>query len=277
MTGSGSSTPPSPGAQTPAPPDWAALARAGEWRRALTAARLTGADHAAGLLEAVLAVQDGVRARRFGPARRSAGRLRELLEAAGASGEAALLGSLTRSQELDGALAALADSGETEPESLRERLAPALAHPLTRAEALNMLGVLHALRGEAEQGRLLFGEALEADAGHYRAGTNLGNLDLEAGRPAEAEARYREVLRLSPDHDGAHHNLGVALRRQGRLQESVRSIRRAQRLGNKRLQESSREDLREQFRGNETVRRLRWGLIAGAAGLLWLLLRGGGG
>ncbi|MBB5232957.1 tetratricopeptide (TPR) repeat protein [Deinococcus budaensis] len=272
MTDSGS-----PAAPPPAPPDWTGFARAGEWRRALAAARLTGADHAAGLLEAVLAVQDGLRARRLGPARRSAGRLRELLEAAGASGEAALLGSLTRPRELDGALDALADSGETDPGTLRERLAPALAHPLTRAEALNMLGVLHALREEPGEARTLFGGALEADAGHYRAGTNLGNLDLEAGRPAEAEARYREVLRLSPEYDGAHHNLGVALRRQGRLQESVRSIRHAQRLGNKRLQESSREDLRDQFRSSEAIRRLRWGLIAGAAGLLWLLLRGQGG
>jgi len=272
MTAPGSSPAP-----PPPPPDWTALARAGEWRRALAAARLSGATGAAAPLEAVLAVQEHVRARRFGAARRAVLRVREELEAAGASGEAALIGSLTRPQELEQAVAVLEDSGETEPQTLRERLAPALAHPLTRAEALNMLGVLHALREEPGEARTHFGEALAADAGHYRAGTNLGNLDLEAGHLAEAEARYREVLRLSPDYDGAHHNLGVALRRQGRLHESVGSIRRAQRLGNKRLQDTSREELRDQFRGNETVRRLRWGLIAGAAGLLWLLLRGPGG
>ncbi|MDL2345974.1 tetratricopeptide repeat protein, partial [Deinococcus sp. MIMF12] len=117
-------------------------------------------------------------------------------------------------------------------------LAPALAHPLTRPEALNALGVLHALREEGQEAREQFGAALTHDPGHYRAGTNLGNLDLEEGRLAEAEARYREVIRVQPDYDGAHHNLGVALRRQGRLAESVASIRRAQRLG---LKGSQRE------------------------------------
>ena len=139
-----------------------------------------------------------------------------------------------------------------------------------------MLGVLHALRGEPEAARAVFEEALLSDPGHYRAVTNIGNLELEAGQPALAEARYREVLRLNPDYDGAYHNLGVALRRQGKVHESVGAIRRAQRLSMKRSQEEAREDLREQFRQGGMWRSLRWVLVV-ALLLLFLIMRGLGG
>jgi tetratricopeptide (TPR) repeat protein len=271
---------------SPAPPDWTAFARAGEWRRALAAARVTGAAELAELLEGVLGVQEGVRARRFGQARRALAGLREGLADAGArglGGEAAVIASLVNPDALNAALTALEGQGkgrdgETEPDALRERLAPALAQPLTRAEALNALGVLHALREEPDAARALLEEARAADPGHYRALTNLGNLDLEANDPAGAEARYREALRLQPDHDGAHHNLGVALRRQGKLHEAVGSIRRAQRLNVRRSQADTRDELREQFRAGTNSRTLRWVLLALAAGLvLYLLLRGAGG
>ncbi|EYB67655.1 hypothetical protein DEIPH_ctg033orf0073 [Deinococcus phoenicis] len=273
----------SPSPPLDAPPDWGTFARDGEWRRALAAARITVAPaELREALERVVDLQGAVRARRFPQARRAWTGLQEALEAAqgqGLTGEAALLRSLVRPDALGEALAVLeglgrGPGGETEPDALRERLAPAFAHPLTRAEALNAVGVLHALHGEAELARAVFGEALAADPSHYRAVTNIGNLELEAGHPAQAETRYREVLRLNPDYDGAHHNLGVALRRQGKLHESVGSIRRAQRLGVKRSQEDSREDLREQFRGNTTFRSLRWVLLAAGLLVLFLIVRG---
>lgn len=271
--------------QDSAPRDWTGFARAGEWRRALVAARLTGAPpEVTALLEGAVSVQEGVRARRLPQARRAWTRLQEALEEAqarGLAGEAALVASLLSPGALGEALTALEGpgrgSGETEPDALRERLAPALAHPLTRAEALNGVGVLHALRDEPGAARTTFEEALEADPGHYRVITNIGNLELEAGHPAGAEARYREVLRLNPDYDGAHHNLGVALRRQGKVYESVGSIRRAQRLSVKRSQEDTREDMREQFRTNARLRNLRWVLLAAAVLLLLLIVRGAGG
>ena len=267
-------------------PDWGRFARAGEWRRALAAARLTAAPaEVADVLDDVVNVQDAVRARKLAQARRSWTALGEALDraaAAGLTGEAALLRSLVRPAELGGAIGALeglgrGTGGETEPQALRTRLAPALEHPLTRPEAMNLLGVLHALREEPGEARALFQEAVAADAGHYRAVTNLGNLELEAGRPAEAEAQYREALRLNAEYDGTHHNLGVALRRQGKMHESVGSIRRAQRLSVRRAQEDSREELRGRGGPGGNPKVLRWGLIALGALVLFLLLRGGGG
>ncbi|MBI0445893.1 tetratricopeptide repeat protein [Deinococcus sp. DB0503] len=269
-----------------AAPDWGAFARAREWRRALAAARVTGAPlEISEVLERVVGVQEAVRARRYPQARRAWSQLGEALEAAdsgGLIGEAALLRSLVRHDALGKALSALEDlgsgmGGETEPEALRARLAPAAQHPFTQAEALNLIGVLHALRGEAQAARAVFEEALLSDPGHYRAVTNIGNLELEAGQPALAEARYREVLRLNPDYDGAYHNLGVALRRQGKVHESVGAIRRAQRLSMKRSQEEAREDLREQFRQGGMWRSLRWVLVVALLLLLFLIMRGLGG
>ncbi|WP_216317638.1 tetratricopeptide repeat protein [Deinococcus aestuarii] len=279
MTDSAPSSTPS----AAAPPDWAAFARAGEWRRSLAAARVTGAPpELTGVLDSVLHVQEAVRGRRLPQARRAWAGLEEALgdlPARGLAGEGALLKTLVSPRALGDALASLdglgrGTGGETEPEALRERLAPALAHPLTRAEALNALGVLHALREEPGEARARFGEAQAADAGHYRALTNLANLDLEAGRPAEAEARYREVLRLNPDFDGAHHNLGVALRRQGRVHESVGAIRRAQRLSVRRSQEDTRDEMREGFRRDARLRAVRLVLLALAVLVLFLAVRG---
>ncbi|SMB92415.1 tetratricopeptide repeat protein [Deinococcus hopiensis] len=280
-----------PGPATLSTPDaplrWETFARTGEWRRALATARLSGVrPEVTDVLEDVVNVQDAVRARKLPQAKRVGAGLREALDRAaevGLTGEAALLRSLLRPGTLEAALAALdglgrGTGGETEPEALRVRLVPALDHPLTRPEALNLLGVLHALREEAGEARALFGEAVAADAGHYRALTNLGNLELEGGNPAAAEAQYREALRLNPEYDGAHHNLGVALRRQGKVQESVGAIRRAQRLSVRRAQEDSREEMRGRGGGLATNPQLvRWVLIAAGALVLFLLLRSGGG
>ncbi|MCP2013558.1 tetratricopeptide (TPR) repeat protein [Deinococcus sp. HSC-46F16] len=268
------------------PPDWREFARTGEWRRALAAARLSGQAEVAAMLEAVCGVQEHVRARRLGLARRALGGLKTRLEDSDSPGEAARLRGLVDVEGLEAALGALeaqrqGREAETDPAALAAQLAPALTHPLTRSEGLNALGVLHALRGEGAEAREQFGAALAHDAGHYRAGTNLGNLDLEEGRLAEAEARYREVIGTQPDYDGAHHNLGVALRRQGRLAESVASIRRAQRLSLKGSQRESREEARAGLGrlggGAAGAGGLRWGLLGGGALLLFGLLRGFGG
>ena len=107
---------------------------------------------------------------------------------------------------------------------------------------------------------------------------NLGNLALEAGNPAEAEAQYREVLKLAPEYDGAHHNLGVALRRQGKLQASVGAIRKAQRLGVRRVQQDAKDDMQEQMRVNPRLRLMRTVLFAVVALVILLVfLQGRGG
>ncbi|THF69469.1 tetratricopeptide repeat protein [Deinococcus sp. Arct2-2] len=262
--------------------DWKPFARNGEWRRAQAAAHLLPAppDVFAALV-ALVGVQDDVRARKYPAARRALGGYAESLkggEAAGLVGEMALLRSLAAPEVLDHGLAALeTGSGIADPGELSEVLKPAHTHPLTQAEAYNALGVLHALREEPDAARSAFGDARRLDPGHYRALMNLGNLDLEAGRPAEAEMCYREVLKLAPDYEGAHHNLGVSLRRQGKVYESVGSIRRAQRLSVRRSQQETREDMREQFRSNPKLRAVRWVLLAAAVLIVVLIFRSAGG
>ncbi|AWN24479.1 hypothetical protein DKM44_04670 [Deinococcus irradiatisoli] len=101
------------------------------------------------------------------------------------------------------------------------------------------MGVLHAIHEENAEARATFEQAVAADPGHYRAISNIGNLELQAGNFKEAEAAQRRAIALSPDFAGAHHNLGVALRRQGRLNDSVKSIRKGQRLALRRMREDA--------------------------------------
>jgi hypothetical protein len=59
---------------------------------------------------------------------------------------------------------------------------------------------------------------------------NLGNALYDLGRPAEAEASYREARRLRPNFPEAHNNLGNALYDLGRPAEAEASCREALRL-----------------------------------------------
>lgn len=134
---------------------------------------------------------------------------------------------------LEPALAALLEAeanwriGESK---VRAALTQALLHPLTRAEAENQLGVLQAVLENRDAARSHFQAALAADPRHYRAMTNLGNLELEAGHLQEAESRYREVIRLNPDYSVVYNNLAAVMRKQGKRSESVGYLKKAQSL-----------------------------------------------
>ncbi|MBB6097430.1 tetratricopeptide (TPR) repeat protein [Deinobacterium chartae] len=173
------------------------------------------------------------------------------------------------------ALQAADEAREHEVDALRARLGSALELPETRAEALNALGVLHALREEFDDARATFNAAVEADARHYRALTNLGNLLLEGGNPQGAEVLYRKALEIEPGYPTAHNNLAAALRKQKKVHESVRAIRASQRLINKEMREESRRELSERI-GNARVAGwlsnpyLRWGALGA---VLWLVYR----
>ncbi len=223
--------------------DWAGYLAAGEYRRALAAARLAPTPLPSSLLSALESlhdVQDHVRAHKYPQARRALNRLtQDLTESDAALSEVRRHVNIST---LDAALTSL-EAAETarhvEPDALMTALQPALDLPLTRAEALNAVGVLHAIHEENDQARQLFEQAAEADAGHYRAISNIGNLDVQAGNFKAAEAAQRRAIALSPDFAGAHHNLGVALRKQGRVNDSVKAIRRGQRLSVRRMREEA--------------------------------------
>jgi tetratricopeptide (TPR) repeat protein len=60
--------------------------------------------------------------------------------------------------------------------------------------------------------------------------TNLGTALHEEGRLAEAAARYRRALAISPGHAPAHNNLAATLRAQGRYAEAIAEWEEALRL-----------------------------------------------
>ncbi|GGK32932.1 hypothetical protein GCM10008955_28650 [Deinococcus malanensis] len=265
----------------PAPPlTLGALVRAGEWGRAAQVARAQQMDvDVQEALELLTGFQEQIRARRYSKARGTLDGYREALGRAPVQAPEREVVRLAAPPELlETALAGLDGlQKETDPAALATGLAPALSHPLTRAEALNMQGILSALLGDADQGRMRLEEALQADPRHYRALTNLGNLDLEAGDLVSAEKRYREVIDLNPDYDGGHHNLGVALRRQGKVSESVAAIRRGQRLSVRRSQEDTRADMKEQFTRSPVLRNMRWVFLVVLVLAVVLLMRSAGG
>ena len=57
--------------------------------------------------------------------------------------------------------------------------------------------------------------------------TNLGDLLLSAGRVAEAESKYKEVLANAPDFEYAHSRLGLALIQKSRYEEALGEIRKS--------------------------------------------------
>jgi tetratricopeptide (TPR) repeat protein len=59
---------------------------------------------------------------------------------------------------------------------------------------------------------------------------NLGNTLRDQGKLPEAEAAYRAAIRLNPDNAGAHCNLGLVLRSQGKFAASLAALRRGHAL-----------------------------------------------
>lgn len=80
---------------------------------------------------------------------------------------------------------------------------------------------------DPEQARAAYERALELDPRHADAHVNLGCLEHEAGRFAEAERHYRAALAIRPDDATAAFNLGVVLEDLGRLDEARAAYERA--------------------------------------------------
>jgi lipoprotein NlpI len=102
--------------------------------------------------------------------------------------------------------------------------------PRERAFLLNKRGVARAAMQRAEAARDDFAAALACVANYAPALTNLGNLTFEEGDVDAAIALYEAAILADADYVNAHLNLGIAYKRAGRLDEGVRSLRRAQQL-----------------------------------------------
>ncbi len=91
--------------------------------------------------------------------------------------------------------------------------------------------LLRQAAGQHQAGRLaearasyqtILSQADNAIAEHY-----LGVLDMQEGRPADAEARMRSALAKRDDLPDFHNNLGLCLRAQDRLEEAIAAYRAA--------------------------------------------------
>jgi tetratricopeptide (TPR) repeat protein len=76
----------------------------------------------------------------------------------------------------------------------------------------------------------IFHQALRVDDSNPLAHNNLGVALRKRGRLSEAIAHYDAAIRLKPDYPAAHHNLGLALLRVGRFDEAVIHFRQAMQM-----------------------------------------------
>lgn len=58
----------------------------------------------------------------------------------------------------------------------------------------------------------------------------LGNVYFDAGDLARAEYAYTRAIQEDPRYASAHHNLGVVYRKQGKIAESVKMLKKARSL-----------------------------------------------
>ncbi len=99
-----------------------------------------------------------------------------------------------------------------------------------RAFLLNKRGVARIGLDRRELARADFAAALESVDGYAPSLTNLGNMLLEDGDALAAVAHYERAIASDAEYALAHLNLGVAYKRLGRIADSVRALRQAQRL-----------------------------------------------
>lgn len=97
-------------------------------------------------------------------------------------------------------------------------------------EAHHLQGILLAREKRWGEAEVCFRRAHQLNPAHPGPLTNLGNLCTERANYEEAIAYYHKALDLDPNYANAHHNLAVAYRRIGRIDESIRHLKKAQRL-----------------------------------------------
>ncbi|MDP1535190.1 MAG: tetratricopeptide repeat protein [Rubrivivax sp.] len=95
-----------------------------------------------------------------------------------------------------------------------------------QADALHLLGVLQAQRGDHARAAELIHQAIAANPGEAMFHNNLGNVCVETGRFDEAQASYLRALELDGARLDALNNLGVLWSRSGRPDEAEQALLR---------------------------------------------------
>ncbi len=88
-------------------------------------------------------------------------------------------------------------------------------------EALHMLGLIEAQRGNFTAGFEHFKKALRVRPNAPEALINFGRMQSELGDHDAAVATYKKALTLDPKSALAHSNLSIILRRQGKAEEAL--------------------------------------------------------
>ncbi|MBI4383923.1 MAG: tetratricopeptide repeat protein [Nitrospinae bacterium] len=94
------------------------------------------------------------------------------------------------------------------------------------------LGLVLFSRGKTEEAREEFEKILQLEPGQADALFHLGNIYLERGEPVRAADYYGRALKQNPAMAEAHRNMGIALARLDRPQESALHRQSAQDLAN---------------------------------------------
>ncbi|HEX7642385.1 MAG TPA: tetratricopeptide repeat protein [Burkholderiaceae bacterium] len=102
----------------------------------------------------------------------------------------------------------------------------ALAIDEGHAEARNNLGVTYQALGRLDESITCLRTLLERHPQHARGWNNLGCALLAARKVNEAEACLLRAIGLDPHYPGAHSNLALIHREQGRFEESMAGSRR---------------------------------------------------
>lgn len=95
-------------------------------------------------------------------------------------------------------------------------------------EHVFLAGLLAARRGDSDEARARYREAIEKAGGDYpEAYFNLGRLEKAAGRIADAVEAYKKAIELRPRYREAVNNLGLAYKSSGNLDAAEAEFRRA--------------------------------------------------
>jgi protein O-GlcNAc transferase len=89
-------------------------------------------------------------------------------------------------------------------------------------DALHMLGLIEAQRGNFTAGLTRIQDALRVRPNALEALINLGRIQSELGDQAAAVASYRKALKADPKSALAHSNLSIVLRHEGQSEEALR-------------------------------------------------------
>jgi protein O-GlcNAc transferase len=102
-----------------------------------------------------------------------------------------------------------------------------LARQPQHAEALHLLAVVEARKGNIPNAIGLLRKAIAADPNVAKYHTNLGAMLMESGRMHEALESFQHATALAPEAADAAVGLGNALRAAGKTQEATKSYQRA--------------------------------------------------